>query len=341
MFFEVFQVVVVVFDVFNEEVGFDGCIIDYKMFDDKGDFVMVIVFVCEFVGSDGVVVLVGFVSLIECEINVKYYEQEGIFFMFGIGVDMGCFDSDNIFFVNVGFFNDMIFMLQYGFEVFGFDDICILFEIVGFMCLIYQVVIDKWIEIIGKELKYVDDIVLYGVFDYMFYIVKVCDQGCKVLVINLVEFDVIGQVKVVNVQGWDDVIWLYFISVYSENFVQVIDDVGVGIYVFVEFYLFMDDSEINVDWCELMEKNDIVFILFSQGGYFVVIYFIEVFKSIDGDIIRESVFVVLKDMDLIENLMVGMLYVFGIQNIVGWLIILKFGMYVWEQVVDDWLCIGE
>lgn len=181
----------------------------------------------------------------------------------------------------------------------------------------------------------------YGASDYTPYIVKARDQGCKALAINPVEPDAIGQVKAANAQGWDDVTWLYLTSVYSENFADAIDDAGAGIYVPAEFYPFTDDSDINADWRALMEENDIPLTSFSQGGYLAATYFIEVLKSIDGDITRESVSEALKGMDPIENPMVGTPYAFGTQNTAGWPIILKSGTNAWEKVADDWLRIGE
>ncbi|CAH0251952.1 hypothetical protein SRABI76_03265 [Microbacterium oxydans] len=338
---EASQAAAAVFDDFNKAGGLNGQMIDYKTLDDKGDPATATASARELVGSDGAVALVGSASLIECEINAKYYEQEGILSMPGIGVDTGCFSSENISPANVGPFNDMTLTLQYGSEVLGLDDICILLEIAGSTRPTYQAAIDKWTEITGKEPKYVDDTVPYGASDYTPYIVKARDQGCKALAINPVEPDAIGQVKAANAQGWDDVTWLYLTSVYSENFAEAIDNAGAGIYVPAEFYPFTDDNEINSDWRDLMTANDIPLTSFSQGGYLAAKYFIEVLQGIDGDITRESVSAALKNMDPIENPMVGTPYVFGTQNTAGWPIILKSDTNAWEKVADDWLRIGK
>ncbi|MFJ4044616.1 ABC transporter substrate-binding protein [Microbacterium sp. NPDC089987] len=338
---EASQAAQAVFDAYNEKGGLDGRKIEYKTLDDKGDPATATASARELVGSDEAVALVGSASLIECEINAKYYEQEKILSIPGIGVDTGCFDSKNISPANVGPFNDMTLTLQYGSEVLGLDDICVLLEIAGSTRPTYQAAIDKWTDITGKEPLYVDDTVPYGASDYTPYIVKARDQGCKALAINPVEPDAIGQVKAANAQGWDDVTWLYLTSVYSENFADAIDDAGAGIYVPAEFYPFTDENEINADWRELMEKNDIPLTAFSQGGYLAATYFIEVLESIDGDITRESVTAALRDMKPIENPMSGTPYAFGVDNTAGWPIILKSGTNAWEKVAEDWLRIGE
>ncbi|MFE2771499.1 ABC transporter substrate-binding protein [Microbacterium resistens] len=338
---EASQAAAAVFDAFNEAGGLDGRTIDYKMLDDKGDPATATASARELVGSDGAVALVGSASLIECEINAKYYEQEGILSIPGIGVDTGCFDSENISPANVGPFNDMTLTLMYGSEVLGLQDICVLLEIAGSTRPTYQAAIDKWTEITGKKPTYVDDTVPYGASDYTPYIVKAREAGCKALAINPVEPDAIGQVKAANAQGWDDVTWLYLTSVYSENFAQAIDNAGAGIYVPAEFYPFTEENDINKDWRDLMTENDIPLTAFSQGGYLAATHFIEVLKTIDGDITRESVAEALRSMAPIENPMIGTPYTFGVDNTAGWPIELKSGTHAWEKVADDWFRIGE
>lgn len=340
---EAAQAAEAVFDAFNEAGGINGRTIDYRALDDKGDPGTATAAARELVGSDAAVAMVGSASLIECELNAAYYEQEQILSIPGIGVDTGCFDSPNISPANVGPFNDMTLTLYYGSEVLGIDDICVLLEIAGSTRPTYQAAIDRWTEITGETPMYVDDTVPYGASDYTPYIVKAKDAGCKALAINPVEPDAIGQVKAANAQGWDDVTWLYLTSVYSENFAEAIDDAGAGIYVPAEFYPFTDTaSEVNLEWHDLMTENDIALTSFSQGGFLAAKYFIEVLQGIDGDITRETVTAALHDMDPIENAMVGTPYVFGTAdthagNTAGWPITLQSGTNAWELAGDDWV----
>ncbi|GLU89436.1 MULTISPECIES: ABC transporter substrate-binding protein [Agromyces] len=336
-----------VFDAFNEAGGLDGRKIEYKSLDDKGDPASASAAAREIVGSDEAVAMVGSASLIECEINAQYYEQEQILSIPGIGVDTGCFSTPNIAPANVGPFNDMTLTLYYGSEVLGLDDICVLLEIAGSTRPTYQAAIDRWTEVTGKEPIYVDDTVPYGASDYTPYIVKAKDAGCKAVAVNPVEPDAIGQVKAAAAQGWDDVTWLYLTSVYSENFAKAVSDVGAGVYVPAEFYPFTDaESDVNKEWRELMEANDIPLTSFSQGGFLAAKYFIEVLEGMDGDITRETVTKALHDMKPIENPMVGTPWVFGTadahhDNTAGWPIKLLSGTNAWESNGDDWIVIPE
>lgn len=264
-FAEAHEAAQAVFDQVNADGGINGRMIDYKALDDKGDPATATASARELVGDD-TVALVGGATLIECEINQNYYLQEDIISMPGVGVDTGCFNTRNIAPANVGPFNGMTLTLLYGSEALGLDNICVLLEIAGSTRSTYHAAIDRWTEVTGKTPMYIDDTVPYGAADYTPYIVKAKEAGCKALAINPVEPDAIGQVKAANQQGWDDVVWLYLTSVYSENFAKAIDDAGAGIYVPAEFYPFTDDSDINADWKALMDKNNIPLTAFSQGG---------------------------------------------------------------------------
>ena len=334
---EASQAAKAVFDKFNADGGLDGRKIDYKALDDKGDPATATANAREIVGSDNAVAMVGSASLIECDLNKKYYEQEGILSIPGIGVDTGCFDSKNISPANVGPYNDMTLTLLYGSEQLKLDNICVLLEIAGSTRPTYQAAIDSWTKITGKKPLYVDDTVPYGASDYTPYIVKAKQAGCKALAINPVEPDAIGQVKAANAQGWNDVTWLYLTSVYSENFAKAVDNAGAGIYVPAEFYPFTEENDVNKDWRDLMTKNSIPLTSFSQGGYLAATHFLTVLKGMKGDITRETVTEALKNMKPIDNKMIGTPFTFGVHNTAGWPIELKSGTHKWEKVSDDWL----
>ena len=336
-----------VFDAVNADGGVNGHQIDYKVLDDKGDPAAAAAAAREVVSSDNAVALVGSASLLECEINGDYYVQQDILSIPGVGVDPVCFGNPNISPANTGPFLDMTLSLLYGSEVLGLDNICAMLEIAGSTLPAYQAAIDKWTEITGKKLIYVDDTVPYGAADYTPYIVALKEHGCQAVTVNPVEPDSIGQLKAAQAQGLTDVTWLLLTSVYSENYSKAISDAGAGIYVPAEFYPFTDaDSPETKDWRTLMEANDIPLTSFSQGGFLAATYFIEVVKTIKGDITRESVSKALRGMDPIDNPMVGTPYIFGDgdthnSNTAGFPVKLLSGTNQWELAADDWLTLPE
>lgn len=340
---EASQAAKAVFDAANAAGGVNGRQIEYKAIDDKGDPSAAAAAAREVVGGDEAVALVGSSSLIECEINAKYYEQQKILSVQGIGVDPACFSSPNIAPVNVGPFHDMTLTLLYGSEVLKLNDICALLEIAGNTLPAYQAAIDEWTKITGKKLKYLDATVPYGGSDYTSYVVKARAAGCKAITVNPVEPDSIGQLKAAQAQGWNDVTWLLLTSVYSENYAKAISDAGAGVYVPAEFYPFTDAGNPQTkDWRDLMTKNKIPLTSFSQGGYLAAKYFLDVVRGIQGDVTRESATKALREMKPVTDPMVGTPYVFGPaathhDNTAGWPIKLATGTNKWELAGQDWL----
>ncbi|UBH05717.1 branched-chain amino acid ABC transporter substrate-binding protein [Leucobacter sp. Psy1] len=333
-----------VFDQVNADGGINGRQIEYKAMDDKADPATATAAARELIGSDEVVGLVGGASLLDCEINAKYYEQEDVRSIQGIGVDPGCFDSPNIAPANIGPFNDTTLTMLYGSEELGLENLCVFTSVIGSTGPAYAAAVEQWSEITGKETTMIDDTVPYGGADYTPYIVKAKEAGCDGIVSNAVEPDAIGQIKAANQQGWDDVSFLFLTSTYSESFAAAVDNSAAGVYVPAEFYPFTEDNEINADWKSLMEENEITLTSFSQGGYLAATFMVEVLESIDGDITRESVNDALANMEPIDNDMLAYPYQFdqiAAQDYEpgGWPVVLKSGTNAWEQAADDWLMI--
>lgn len=334
-----------VFDRFNEEGGLDGRKIEYTILDDKGDAATAATAARELVESNEVVALVGSASLLDCEVNGEYWVQQDVLSIQGTGTDPVCFDNPNIAPVNVGPFGDTTLTLLYGSEVLGLEKICALLEIAGSTLPSYQAAIDQWSELTGKELHYVDDTVPYGGSDYTSYIVRAKEAGCEAVYSNAVEPDGIGQIKAAASQGWDDVVFLYLTSVYSEQFGTAVEDAAGGVYVPAEFAPYTDSAfdDVNADWRELMQANDVPLTSFAQGGYLAATYFIEVLEGIDGEITRESVNEALRGMtEPIENGMTGTPWIFGDgethgSNRAAWPVYLGSGTGTWETVAEDWL----
>lgn len=333
-----------VFDKVNAEGGINGRQIEYKALDDKADPATATASARELVGSDEVVALVGGASLLDCEINASYYESEDVRSIQGVGVDPGCFNSPNIAPVNIGPFNDTTLTMLYGSEELGLENLCVFTSVIGSTGPAYTAAIERWSEVTGKKPLMVDDTVPYGGSDYTPYIVKAKEAGCDAIVSNAVEPDAIGQIKAANQQGWDDVTFLFLTSVYSESFAAAVDNAGQGVYVPAEFFPFTEENEVNADWRTLMTENDITLTSFSQGGFLAATIMVEVLKSIEGDITRESVNEALANMEPVDSKMIAFPYQFdkvaaGDFEPGGWPVVLKSGTKAWEKAADDWLIV--
>ncbi|UNK47751.1 ABC transporter substrate-binding protein [Arthrobacter sulfonylureivorans] len=325
-----------VFKAFNEAGGLNGRKIDYRVLDDKLDPGTATASAREAVGGDNAVAMVGSASMIECELNAAYYAQQGILSIPGTGVDKGCFENKNISPVNPGPFNDLALSLNYGSKVLGLKDTCVMVAIAGSSRPSYEKVIADWQANTGAKPLLVDYTLPYGASDYTPYIVKAKKAGCTSISINLTEPDGAAMAKAADSQGWTDVTWLGLPSMYSANFAKAVSKIGSGMYMPVAFYPFTSDNEINADWRKLMTENNVPLTSFSQGGYLAAKYFLEILKTIPGDITRDSVTQAIRDAQPIANPMAGQPYKFGQIPLSGWPIVLKSGTNEWANASDNW-----
>jgi branched-chain amino acid transport system substrate-binding protein len=344
---EASQAAKAVFDQVNKEGGINGRKIQYQILDDKADPATAAADAREVVESDNAVALVGSASLVDCQVNGQYYQQAGILSIQGTGVDQDCFQNPNISAVNVGPYGDTTMTLTYGSQVLGLKKICALVEITGNTLPSYRAAIAAWSKSTGKQLALEDDTVPYGASDYTPYIVKAKNAGCDAVYSNAVEPDAIGQLKAAAAQGWNNVTFLYLTSVYSAQFATAAKQVGKGVYVPAEFAPYTTaNSSKNADWQKLMTANKIPLTSFAQGGYLAATYFVQVLKSIKGDITRDSVTKALHNMQAISNPMVGTPWTFGTaaahnSNRAGWPIKLLSGTGQWQLAANDWFKLGQ
>lgn len=344
-FAEASQAAKAVFDKFNADGGLDGRPIQYEVFDDKSDPAGATAAARDAVGK-GAVALVGSASLLDCEVNAKYYEQQGLVSIQGTGVDPYCFTTPSISPVNAGPYLDSQLTLTYGSEKLGLKKICGLLEIAGSTRPAYQRAFDAWTKSTGKTFAMLDDTVPYGAPDFTPYVVKAKEAGCDAIFSNGVEPDASGVLKAAEAQGMKDMTFLFLTSTYSEQFAQAASFVGKGVYVPAEFSPYtVDGIAANDDWKQLMEKNNIPLTSFGQGGYLAATHFLETLKTIKGDVTHETVAAALKAQTKpSENAMTGTPFIFGpgdshSSNTAGWPITIRPGSTTWESAADDWMTV--
>lgn len=335
-----------VFDDFNAKGGLNGRKISYIAQDDKVDPASASQAARDLVGSRGAVALVGGASLIECEVNAKYYQEQGIASVPGVGIDPSCFSTPNIAPVNPGPYIDAELSITYGSQTLGLTKMCAFLATAGSSGPLYQKAIANWEKRSGQKMVYVDDNVPNGNPDFTPQAVAAKTHGCEGIFVNMPEGDDLGFLKAAAAQGMTNVTWLFLTSAYTEAFAKSATAAGIGkgVYVPAEFRPFTDKADPdNKAWIDLMTKNNIPLTSFAQAGYVAATNFLDVLKTVDGDVTRASVLKALQGMDPIDNPMVGTAYVFGPDNAhnpatAGWPVKLSNG--AWVKAGDDWVTLG-
>lgn len=299
-----------VFDRVNAEGGINGRQIKYLVEDDKMDPGTAGQAARRLVDDAGVFANVGSASLLECTANAAFYRSRNVFSIQGTGVDPACFNSPNISPVNTGPYTGTVISLYFASEVLGLSDVCSFALGNPVQQQGWVSAIDLYKKITGKTLK-VDDRSVKPTDDMTQFVLKAKKEGCKVAVFSGIEPMVVSWVQAAAAQNIHDIKWIFLTPAYTLNVAKVLGEDGEGIYANSEFEPFLTPSPVLDDWMKLMKDNTVPVTSFSQGGYLAATIFVDVLKSIKGDINRDTVGEALAKLDRYETPLLGTPYSFA------------------------------
>lgn len=293
----------------------------------------------ELIESENVVALVGSSSAVDCGLNRAAYSNAGIVSIPAIGVDPACFTSPNIAPVNPGPFKLITAMLYYASETLKRDKVCLYFTVLPGSGGGIDNAIKEWTGLTGKTLAVKDTSVGQG--DPTPYLVKAKSSGCQAILYNAQVGPWFAQAKT---QGMQDVDFIMAANSYTDANAEVIPD-GMKAYAGTEWQPYTDESlPGNRRWAQIIDKNKIQKTAFSQGAVMAADVFVQVLKSIKGDITRESVTAAFKGMQPIDYPMVGTPWVFGpgeAHNPIEGSRFVKVNGGKWEVLPEDFIVPGK
>lgn len=299
------------FDEVNAAGGVNGCKIEYSIADDKADPAVAAQAARDLIDNKEVVALVGSASLLDCAVNAPTYKRKEVMSVQGLGVDPACFNSPTIAPVNVGPYTLTTAMGLFATNTLKAENFCAFFIIIGGTQEAYGKAIENWEKITGKKATLVDlTLPLSG--DLTPYLIKARDAGCDAVVTNSVEPGVVQWVKTAEAQKMSGIDWLFLSPGYTDQVAAALAGTDQPVYVGTEWEPYTEQgSAANAEWIAAMKKADRPLTAFSQGGYMAADIFLEVLKSIDGEVTRESVTEALHQMQPISHPLAGSPYVFG------------------------------
>ncbi len=311
---EASQAAAAVFDRYNNDP--DGKLtIEYSIEDDGADPALATQAARKLVDDDGVVLMAGGASLVDCAVNGALYDDNGLYAIQGTGVDISCFTSRNIAPVNTGPYAGLTASLFFTSEILGHDSICYVQFDAGTQREPLTDAVQRWTDITGKELTSFD---FYAPGDdFTPFVTKAIDSGCTAVFEGGLDATAIAWNEAVAGQGasFDTV---HFTSAYTAEAAQAIGSPATRTYANSEFEPFTDiSSPALADWVQLMNDNGIPLTSFGEGGYLAALAAIQVLESAgiqpgdDTDVQRQKVEAAVLGMEPFENPMLGSPYVFG------------------------------
>lgn len=301
-----------VFDRVNAEGGINGRKIELISANDAADPAQASQAARRLVDEDQVVAFVGGASLVECAANASYYQQRGVVSIMGTGIEPTCFDTPNIAPVNNGTIQGYASLLYFASEELGYDKVCPVILNSGGLTEPYLELIDRWQADTGSTAPHVDTSVVLG-DDPTPAILATRDAGCEAVVFNANEPVAVAFMNAVKQQGLlDSADWLTLGAAYTETAAELLAEQGtLGLYANSEFLPFIGEDPALKEWRDTLTAADVPRTSLSMGGFVSAEILVDVLRSIQGDITRESVTQAFKNLESVEHPLLGMPYTFG------------------------------
>jgi branched-chain amino acid transport system substrate-binding protein len=310
-FSEVPKAAKAVYDALNAKGGVNGCKIDYEIADDKADPQVAAQAARDLIDNKKIVAMSGGASLLECAVNAPTYRRSGVNSIDGLGVDPVCFNAPNVSPVNVGPYTLTTAVGLYATNTLHVKNFCAMFIILGGTQEAYKGALARWEKLTGQKMKLVDLTVPFT-GDYTPFVIKARDAGCDAVITNLIEPQVVAWIKTADAQKITGVKWLFLSPGYTVEVAKTLADSNQPIYVGTEWEPYTLESAANQDWIAAMKAGGRPLTAFSQGGYLAAEATLDVIKSIDGPVTRQSMNKALATMKPYSNPIAGSPYVFGV-----------------------------
>ncbi|RKT55812.1 ABC transporter substrate-binding protein [Saccharothrix australiensis] len=298
-----------VFDDANEAGGVNGKKIEYIVKDDAGNPQRTAQVARELADA-GVVAMAGSASFTDCDVNDAFYRQQKISSVMAVAATPKCFQSPSIAPVNVGPFTLMTAVLLHATQKLNDKNVCNFSSLLPGNEEAVKEALARWERLSGQKLK-VNDLTVPQSGDLTPYLLKAKQAGCDAILFNPAESLVVPWLQAAKTQGMDDVDFLLLAPAYTDSVAKAVGGLGLNVYAGSEFEPFTAESLANKGWRDTVSRAGAQATAFSQGGYLSAKFLVEVLKTIDGDVTRDSVNAALRDMTPIEDPMLGTPWEFG------------------------------
>ncbi|MGW5051612.1 ABC transporter substrate-binding protein [Actinokineospora sp. NPDC004072] len=298
-----------VFDDANEAGGINGKKIEFIVKDDAGNPQRTAQVARE-LDSEGVVAMAGSASFTDCDVNDAFYRQSELSSIMAVAASPKCFQSPNIAPVNVGPFTLMTAVLLYASEELDAKAVCNFTVVLPGSEDAVKQALGDWERLSGQKLV-VNDMTVQQSGDLTPYLLKAKQAGCDAILFNPAEQLVVPWLQAAKTQGMSDVEFLLLAPAYTDSVATAVGGLGLKVHAGSEFEPYTVESPANSAWRDTVTRAQQPATAFSQGGYLSAKFLVDVLKTIDGEITRDSVNNALRTMTPIEHPMLGTPFAFG------------------------------
>jgi branched-chain amino acid transport system substrate-binding protein len=332
------------FDWLNARGGINGRPVEYTSLDDAFNATTLAQDARQLVTQTGVVAMVGNASVLDCNTNEKYYEQQNIVVVGGAGITIQCYTSPNYAPTTAGLFVGLGVNFVYAVTVLGKKAPCMMAGAGNGNEDGVEAAIKAAEAKTGVTRKIANQYYPNQTGDWSPFLLKAKNAGCDVFIPAVAGPDLIALQKTEAALGLAQQMPIIELgSAYSSDTAAALKDVSDGLIATSDYLPFTAGGENlpgNAEWVGIMKAANLPLTTFGQCGYLAAKFFAKVVGGMTGDINPTTVSAAFRSMQPITDPMMGNPWVFGPgtkhqANYSSQYVQLKAG--VWTPISTDWI----
>jgi branched-chain amino acid transport system substrate-binding protein len=284
------------FDLINSRGGVQGRKIEYTSYDDKADPAEAAQLARKIVLQDNVDAVFSNTSLVDCDTNEKFYEQQKLG-VIGLGPQPTCFNSPNWMPINPGPYVGTIVLYKFAFENLKLKRVCDIGQNEPTSIPYYKQLATWYRTKTGHKLTMLD-------FSNdpsknpTPQVVKAKRAKCDALIIHTVAPNFVAFVKAAKAVGFDGTI-LCLGSAYDASVPKSLGKLAnpgglgpksKGLFVNSEFAPWTTADPALKEMRDTLTKAGVPIDFWSQSGWIMAEMFVYILKQINGEINRDSIY---------------------------------------------------
>ncbi len=327
------------FDYVNAHGGINGHKVDFTILDDAGSPTQVALLARKEVDA-GVVAFAGSISLDDCAVNGKYYDQQGIVSI-DVGSDPTCFDNPNIDPVNSGPATDPELQMIFAAEDLHFSKICMISDAVPGEDPQYQAAVTGFEQVTGLTIdKWIKDWPLTA--SYAPAVAQLESAGCQAVALPFEASGAVPLLADAKSEGIHNITWISGLALYEQSFLSAAGSTANGMYLGLEFA--PPGAPGTQEMMAAFKADNIAATEPEESSYTAAYVLGTVLATIKGPITRASVLAAFRAMKPLSVPTMGTPFTFGTAsahhpNQAAYIVKIVNGAFVDYKTGESWLTI--
>ncbi len=327
------------FDYVNAHGGINGHKVDFTILDDAGSPTQVALLARKEVDA-GVVAFAGSISLDDCAVNGKYYDQQGIVSI-DVGSDPTCFDNPNIDPVNSGPATDPELQMIFAAQDLHFSKICMISDAVPGEDPQYQAAVTGFEQVTGLTIdKWIKDWPLTA--SYAPAVAQLESAGCQAVALPFEASGAVPLLADAKSEGIHNITWISGLALYEQSFLSAAGSTANGMYLGLEFA--PPGAPGTQEMMAAFKADNIAATEPEESSYTAAYVLGTVLATIKGPITRASVLAAFRAMKPLSVPTMGTPFTFGTAsahhpNQAAYIVKIVNGAFVDYKTGESWLTI--